>query len=177
MYKSANDSRCNKQARSFYCVRIYFPLLNSPVISLVSLSFCSLRTPPPPPPPSITPLSLSLSCISSLYQLISKAAAETPASRNLLSDSSVSWRPVRKPGPVIVATAPAAKGGAGPSALSCTLIKDSKDGTLEMWHIPGVGRAAATCCNPRSPADAAGFYGQTNLMLLQQDKLRCKTAA
>lgn len=57
MYKSANDSRCNKQARSFYCVRIHFPLLNSPVISLVSVSFCSLRT-PPPPPPSINPLSL-----------------------------------------------------------------------------------------------------------------------
>lgn len=64
VYKSANDSRCNKQACSFYCVRIYFPLLNSPVISLVSVSFCSLRTPrPPPPPPHHSPLSL-LSLIS-----------------------------------------------------------------------------------------------------------------
>lgn len=68
VYKSANDSRCNKRARSFYCVRIYFPLLNSAVISLVSVSFCSLRTPPPPPPPppSITPLSLSLLYLISL---------------------------------------------------------------------------------------------------------------
>lgn len=51
VYKSANDSRCNKRARGFYGIRIYFPPLNSAVISLVWVSFCSLRTPPPSPPP------------------------------------------------------------------------------------------------------------------------------
>lgn len=154
VYKSANDSRCNKRARSFYCVRIYFPLLNSPVISLVSVSFCSLRT-PPPPPPSITPLSLS--CISSLYQLISKTAAETPARRNLLSASPHSeLETLQEAGSCYVATAPAAKGGAGPSGLSCTHIKDSKDGTLEMRHIPD--QSWARWCN---------FVGRHRLQLLR----------